>query len=133
MARRAGAKGLAYITVPTEPEGELKGPIGKFFNVELKLELLDAVSAEGGDLLLFMSDEAKIVYAVTDALRNHFKQELELDDDLLAFCWVIDFPEFIWDDEHQRWDPSQHMFTMPLPEDVHLLDTEPGEGARFAV
>ena len=127
MARQAGAKGLAYITVPTEPEGELKGPIGKFFSVELKLELLDAVGAEGGDLLLFMSDEPQVVHAVTDALRNHFKAELALDDDLLAFCWVIDFPEFIWDDEHQRWDPSQHMFTMPLPEDLHLLDSDPGK------
>lgn len=127
MARGAGAKGLAYITVPTEAEGQLRGPIGKFFSVDLKLELLQAVGAEGGDLLLFMSDEPQIVYAVTDALRNHFKAELELDDDLLAFCWVIDFPEFIWDDENQRWDPSQHMFTMPLPEDLHLLETDPGK------
>ncbi len=127
LARRAGAKGLAYITVPTEPEGQLKGPIGKFFGVDLKLELLEAVGAEGGDLLLFMSDEPQIVYAVTDALRNHFKAELQLDDNLLAFCWVIDFPEFIWDDEHQRWDPSQHMFTMPLPEDLHLLESDPGK------
>ena len=126
MARRAGAKGLAYITIPTDPSGELKGPIGKFFSVELKLELLEAMDAQGGDLLLFMSDEAQIVHAVTDALRNHFKAELNLDDDLLAFCWIYDFPEFIWDEEHQRWDPSQHMFTMPLPEDLHLLDSDPG-------
>ena len=126
MARRAGAKGLAYITIPTDPAGELKGPIGKFFSVELKLELLEAMDAQGGDLLLFMSDEAQIVHAVTDVLRNHFKAELDLDDDLLAFCWVYDFPEFIWDEEHQRWDPSQHMFTMPLPEDLHLLDSDPG-------
>lgn len=126
MARRAGAKGLAYITVPTEEDGELRGPIGKFFSVELKLELLEQMGAEGGDLLLFMSDADEIVFAVTDALRNHFKAEMELDDDLLAFCWVIDFPEFIWDEEHQRWDPSQHMFTMPLPEDLHLLDSDPG-------
>lgn len=126
MARRQGAKGLAYITIPTEPEGELRGPIGKFFNVELKLELIEAMGAEGGDLLLFMSDEDEIVYAVTDALRNHFKADMDLDDDLLAFCWVIDFPEFIWDAENERWDPSQHMFTMPLPEDLHLLDSEPG-------
>ena len=126
MARRAGAKGLAYITIPTDPAGELKGPIGKFFNVELKLELLEAVDAQGGDLLLFMSDEAQVVHAVTDALRNHFKAELDLDDDLLAFCWIYDFPEFIWDEEHERWDPSQHMFTMPLPEDLHLLETDPG-------
>ena len=68
MARKAGAKGLAYITVPTDPEGELKGPIGKFFNVDLKAELLDKMGAEGGDLLLFMSDEREIVYAVTDAV-----------------------------------------------------------------
>ncbi len=126
MARRAGAKGLAYITIPTDPAGELRGPIGKFFSVELKLELIEAMEAQGGDLLLFMSDEAEIVYRVTDALRNHFKQDLDLDDGLLAFCWVIDFPEFIWDAENQRWDPSQHMFTMPLPEDLPLLDSDPG-------
>ena len=127
MARRvARAKGLAYITIPTDPEGELRGPIGKFFSVELKLELIEAMGAEGGDLLLFMSDEPEIVYATTDALRNHFKAEMDLDDDTLAFCWVIDFPEFIWDAENQRWDPSQHMFTMPLPEDLHLLDSDPG-------
>ncbi|MYD10272.1 MAG: aspartate--tRNA ligase [Chloroflexi bacterium] len=126
MARRAGAKGLAYITIPTDPEGELRGPIGKFFNVELKLELIEAMGAEGGDLLLFMSDKDEIVYAVTDALRNHFKADLDMDDDLLAFCWVIDFPEFIRDEENDRWDPSQHMFTMPLPEDLPLLDSDPG-------
>ena len=51
---------------------------------------------------------------------------MELDDDLLAFCWVTDFPEFIWDEANQRWDPSQHMFTMPLPEDLDLLDSDPG-------
>ena len=51
---------------------------------------------------------------------------MNLDDDLLAFCWVIDFPEFIWDAENERWDPSQHMFTMPLTEDLPLLDSEPG-------
>ena len=127
MARQAGAKGLAYITAPTEAEGELRGPIGKFFSVELKLELLETMQAEGGDLLLFMSDEPQIVYAVTDALRSHFRQELDLDEDLLAFCWVIDFPEFIRDEENQRWDPSQHLFTMPLPQDLELLDSDPGQ------
>ena len=87
------------------------------------------MGAGGGDLLLFMSDRDEVVYAVTDALRNHFKAELDLDDDTLAFCWVIDFPEFIWDEETQSWDPSQHMFTMPLAEDLHLLDSDPARRA----
>ena len=126
VRRRAGAKGLAYITIPVDPADQLRGPIGKFFNVDLKLELIEAMGAEGGDLLLFMSDDAPIVQASTDALRAHFKSQLDLDDNCLAFCWVIDFPEFIWDEEHRRWDPSQHMFTMPLPEDLHLLDSDPG-------
>ncbi len=46
---------------------------------------------------------------------------------MLCFLWVIDFPEFYWNEEEKRWDPSQHMFTMPLPEDLHLLDTDPGK------
>ena len=66
MARRAGAKGLAYITIPSDPADQLRGPIGKHFSVELKLELIEAMDAQGGDLLLFMSDRAEIVYAVTD-------------------------------------------------------------------
>ena len=75
-----------------------------------------------------MSDTREIVYLVTDALRQHIAQELKLiDPDVLCFLWVIDFPEFYWNEEEKRWDPSQHMFTMPLPEDLPLLDTDPGK------
>ncbi len=48
------------------------------------------------------------------------------DRGVLAFCWVIDFPLFEWDEEGQRWDPSHHLFTSPMPEDVLLLETDPG-------
>lgn len=127
LAKSAGAKGLAWMALPLEEEGEVKGPIGKFFTVEQKVELFEKLDAQPGDLLLFMSDQREVVYAVTDTLRPHLAKELGLlDKNLLAFCWVIDFPMFLWDEENQRWDPSQHMFTMPLPEDVHLLDTDPG-------
>jgi len=75
-----------------------------------------------------MSDTREIVYLVTDALRQHLAQELKLiDPNVLCFLWVIDFPEFYWNEEEKRWDPSQHMFTMPLPEDLPLLDTDPGK------
>ncbi len=127
LARSAGAKGLAWMALPMEETGEVKGPVGKFFTVDQKVELFERLGAAPGDLLLFMSDTREVVYAVTDALRPHLAKELGLlDKNLLAFCWVIDFPMFLWDEENQRWDPSQHMFTMPLPEDVPLLDSDPG-------
>jgi len=75
-----------------------------------------------------MSDKREIVWNVTDSIRPFLAKELNLlDPETLAFLWVIDFPMFMWDEENQRWDPSQHMFTMPMPEDVPLLDTDPGK------
>lgn len=128
LARGAGAKGLAWMALPLSETDEVKGPIGKFFTVEQKLELFEKTSAEPGDILLFLSDEREIVYAVTDKLRRHLANVLELaDPNVLAFAWIIDFPMFYWDEENQRWDPSQHMFTSPLPEDIPLLDTDPGK------
>lgn len=127
LARGAGAKGLAWMALPETEDGEVKGPIGKFFTIEQKLELFERVGAQPGDLLLFMSDKREVVWAVTDALRQHVANELNLTDPgVLAFCWIIDFPMFYWNEEENRWDPSQHMFTMPVPEDVPLLDTDPG-------
>jgi aspartyl-tRNA synthetase len=128
ISKKAGAKGLAYMALPLEEEGEVKGPIGKFFTVEQKMALFEAVGAEPGDLLLFMSDKREVVYAVTEALRPVLAEQLGLlDPNVLAYCWVIDFPMFLWDEEEKRWDPSQHMFTMPMPEDLYMLEEKPGE------
>lgn len=127
ISKKAGAKGLAYMALPLEEDVEVKGPIGKFFTVDQKLALFEAVGAEPGDLLLFMSDKREVVYSVTEALRPVLASQLGLlDPNTLAFCWVIDFPEFMWNEDEKRWDPSQHMFTMPIEEDLHLLDTDPG-------
>lgn len=123
----AKAKGLAWMALPLEETDEVKGPIGKFFTVDQKMELFQKTESEPGDILLFTSDEDEIVYAVVDKLRRYVAELLDLaDPNMLAFAWVIDFPQFYWDEENKRWDPSQHMFTMPLPEDVPLLDSDPG-------
>jgi aspartyl-tRNA synthetase len=127
IAKAQGAKGLAWIAVPLDEAEELQGPIAKYFTVEQKAELFERVQAGPGDMLLFISDKRQVVYDVTDALRQHLGKMLNLiDPDLLALAWVIDFPMFLWDEENQRWDPSQHMFTMPMPEDLPLLDSDPG-------
>ncbi|MCU0511124.1 MAG: aspartate--tRNA ligase [Anaerolineae bacterium] len=127
LAKTAGAKGLAWMALPLEEAGEVQGPIGKFFTVEQKLALFEQAGAEPGDMLLFISDKRDIVWAVTDTLRPHLAKQLNLaDPNVLAFLWVIDFPMFLWDEENQRWDPSQHLFTMPMPEDIPLLETDPG-------
>ncbi|HEX2620749.1 MAG TPA: aspartate--tRNA ligase [Phototrophicaceae bacterium] len=127
LAKTVGGKGLAWMALPLIETEEVKGPIGKYFTVEQKMQLFEMTNAQPGDLLLFMSDKREVVYKVTDILRTHIAEELNLaDPDMLAFAWVIDFPMFYWDEENKRWDPSQHMFTSPLPEDIPLLDTDPG-------
>ena len=127
LVRGAGAKGLAYMALPATEDGEVKGPIGKFFTVDQKMELFEAVGAESNDILFFISDTPEVVAESVNALRQQLAIDLDLiDPNLLAFCWVIDFPMFYYDAENDRWDPSQHLFTMPLPEDVHLLDSDPG-------
>jgi len=128
MARSVGAKGLANLIMPAEADGDVKGPIAKFFSEEQMAAMTSAVGAEPNDVLLFVSDVREVVYAVVDKIRPYLARELNLlDTETLAFCWVIDFPMFYWDEENQRWDPSQHMFTMPLPEDVPTLESDPGK------
>lgn len=128
IARNAGAKGLAWMAMPEEDDGEIKGPVGKFFTVDQKLELFEKTGAQPGDLLLFMSDKREIVYAVTDGLRRHLAEQLGLTDpNVLAFLWVIDFPLVEWNEEHKRWQPSHHLFTSPMEEDIPLIETDPGK------
>jgi aspartyl-tRNA synthetase len=128
LAKEAGAKGLAWLSIPEDEEGEVAGFIGKYFTVDQKLELIETLGAKGGDILFFMSDSEEVVQAVTAALRPVLAEKLGLlDSNILAYCWVIDFPMFLWSEEEQRWDPSQHMFTMPHPDDLHMLESKPGE------
>jgi aspartyl-tRNA synthetase len=86
------------------------------------------MEAEAGDLMLFVADKPMVVFEALGRLRVLLGDRLNLrDKDLLAFCWVIDFPFVMYNEEEERWDPSHHLFTAPMPEDIPLLEKEPGK------
>lgn len=126
LAKTYGAKGLAWIKVT---EGGLTGPISKFFNDEdLKADLLEAMQASAGDLLLFVADQEKVAYDALGALRTHLGKELELyNPEELAFIWVVDWPLLEFDEEEERYVAAHHPFTRPKEEDIEKLSTKPTE------
>ncbi len=124
FVRQYGAKGLAYLILPAE--GGVRSPIAKFFPEERLAAIIERMAGEPGDLLLFVADQPDTVFDTLSRLRILLGDRLGLrDPDVLGFCWVIDFPWAFWNDEEQRWDPSQHLFTMPMPEDLSLLESDP--------
>jgi aspartyl-tRNA synthetase len=128
LARSAGGKGLAYIALEAGEAGQVKSPIGKFLTVEQMSALIERMGAQQGDLILISSDAHATVCAVLDTVRREFAARLGLaDPKRIAFCWIVDFPLFDWNADEQRWDPSHHLFTAPMPEDIPLLDSEPGK------
>jgi len=123
FAGRYGAKGLAWITVK---DGQLKGPIVKFFNEDELEQIKQILEAEDGDLLLFVADTPKVVADALGALRLKLGQELGLiDENQYKFCWVIDFPLVEYDPDDQRYVALHHPFTMPREEDLPLFETDP--------
>lgn len=126
FAKQFGAKGLAYIAFTSE--GEVRSTFAKFLSPNLLQTIRTRFEAKDGDLLLFVADKPAVVFDVLGRLRVILADRLELrSPNVLAFCWVIDFPFVNWNEEEKRWDPSHHLFTAPMPEDVHLLDSEPGK------
>ena len=86
------------------------------------------MGAKPGDLLLFVADKPAIVFEVLGRLRVLLAERMGMvDKNVLGFCWIIDFPFVVWNEEEKRWDPSHHLFTSPMVEDIPLLDTDPGK------
>jgi aspartyl-tRNA synthetase len=127
LVRSVGAKGLGWMALPENEAEEVKGPIGKYFTVDQKLAVMEQVGAKPGDLLLFLSDKRSVVYAAVDVLRRTLAEQMNLTDPtILAFAWVIDFPLVEWNEEQNRWQPSHHLFTAPMWEDLPRLESDPG-------
>jgi aspartyl-tRNA synthetase len=125
LAQGEGARGLAWLAL--DQQGQVRSSFARFLTDEEVAAIVQRMEAEPGDLLLFVADQPPVVAAALSALRLELGERLGLrDPQVLAFCWVIDFPLFEWNEDEQRWDPSHHLFTAPMPEDVPLLDTDPG-------
>jgi aspartyl-tRNA synthetase len=119
-----GAKGLAYLAITST--GQQKSSFVKFLATETVDAIIKRMEADPGDLLLIIADQPEIVFESLGRLRILIGDRLGLrDPSVLAFCWVIDFPFVTWNEDEQRWDPSHHLFTAPMPDDVPLLDTDP--------
>ncbi|MCL2169446.1 MAG: aspartate--tRNA ligase [Defluviitaleaceae bacterium] len=118
------AKGLAWIQLPAE--GEMKTTIGKFFNDVQLNEIIDAMGAQKGDLILICADENQIVFDALGNLRLEIARRNELiPEGTYAPLWMLEFPLLIWDAEDGRFYANHHPFTAPMDEDVHYLDTDP--------
>ncbi len=122
--KKFGAHGLAYLAIL--PGGEQRSSFVKFLSTEAQRFVLERMEAEPGDLLLFVADQPAIVFEALGRLRVLLAERLGLaDPKVLAFAWVVDFPFVNWNAEESRWDPSHHLFTSPMPEDIPLLDSDP--------
>jgi len=124
FAAKYGGKGLAYIQVK---DGEMKGPIVKFFN-EMEMESLkERLGVEEGDLLLFSADTKKVVADVLGNLRLKIGRDLGLiDDSEFKFAWIVEFPLLSYDEEAKRYVAEHHPFTRPMAEDLAFFETDPG-------
>jgi aspartyl-tRNA synthetase len=126
FAKKCGAKGLAYVAITAS--GEQRSSFAKFIKTESLEAILKTMDAKPGDLLLFVADKPAVVFEVLGRLRVLLAERLGMvDKDVLAFCWVIDFPFVVWNEDEKRWDPSHHLFTSPMVEDIPLLDVDPGK------
>ncbi len=121
-----GAKGMVYARV--EADGNVKSSVDKFYSQEVLQQMKEAFGAKPGDLILILSgDDAMKTRKQLCELRLEVASQLGLrDKNKFAILWVIDFPLFEWDEEAGRYVAMHHPFTSPKPEDIALLDTDPG-------
>jgi len=125
FAKGYGAKGLAYMVI--NGDGTVKSSFSKFMTEEETAAIIEALSGKPGDLLLFAADRNKIVWNVLGALRLELAgQKGLLDKNEYRFLWVTEFPQFEWSDEEERFVAMHHPFTMPMDEDLDMLESNPG-------
>ena len=121
-----GAKGLVY--VKCNEDGTFKSSVDKFYSQEDLKKWADKANAKPGDLLLVLSGGLNATRKQMNELRLHMGNELGLrNPNVFKPLWVMDFPLLEWDEDSERYHAMHHPFTSPKPEDMHLIDTEPGK------
>ncbi len=121
-----GAKGLIYLKC--NEDGSYKSSVDKFYSQEDLAEWAKQANAKPGDLLLLLSGETDTVRKQMNELRLHMGDELGLrNPNVFKPLWIVDFPLLEWDEESGRYHAMHHPFTSPKPEDMDLIDTEPGK------
>ncbi len=123
---QVGAKGLVYVKY--NEDGTFKSSVDKFFTQEDLKQWADKFGAKPGDLMLVLSGEAEKVRKQLNELRLEMGERLGLrNPDVFKPLWVTDFPLLEWDEENERYHAMHHPFTSPKPEDIALLETDPGK------
>ncbi len=121
-----GAKGLIWAKYAED--GSFKSSVDKFFSQEDLKSWADRLGAEPGDLMLVMAGEMDKTRGQLSDLRMHLAETLGLrDPNVFAPLWILDFPLLEWDEETKRYHAMHHPFTSPKPEDVALLENDPGK------
>jgi len=123
---QVGALGMVY--VKCNEDGSFKSSVDKFYDQDDLAKWAEVTGAKAGDLICVLSGETGKVRTQLSALRMELAERLGLrDPKVFAPLWVVDFPLLEWDEETERYHAMHHPFTSPKPEDMALLDTDPGK------
>jgi len=123
---QTGAKGL--VAVKYNPDGTLKSSVDKYYTQEQLGKWAFKMNAKPGDLMLILAGERNKTLAALSELRLEMGNRLGLrDKEKFVPLWVVDFPLLEWDEETKRFYAMHHPFTSPKPEDLHLMEKDPGK------
>ena len=122
---QVGANGLVYVKY--NEDNSIKSSVDKFYSEEDLKEWCEKSGTKPGDLMLILAGNKDKTRKAMNDLRLHMAEELGLrDPNVFAPLWVLDFPLLEWDEDSERYHAMHHPFTSPKPEDLHLIDTDPG-------
>ena len=132
LAKTMGAPGLVSLQFSADPaeatEDDVRSPVLRHLGIDDARRIGERCGASAGDLVLLAAGDSGMVSTVLDGIRRELARRLDLvDDSILNFGFVTDFPLVEWDAEGQRWDALHHPFTAPQSADIDMLDSDPAK------